>query len=195
MEFFEENTDFENFLDEEYSSEKESVSQEEVIDDIKVNYYIGKIKKNQEMKKMITDRSKAILEEYKDKVNLWKEKKHRALDNNNEFLMDQLKKYYDANAKNNKTKLHFPEGNLGYYKSRTSIAFDDEMIMEYIKMIRKKNNDPTAYSDFIKEVQTIDTKELKNQGVIDLETNTLKINDVAFPGVRITPGKEEFNIR
>jgi len=192
MEFFEENNEFEDFLEDQYAENKNA---ECVLDEAKVNYYISRIKKNNEMKQAIIDKAKVILEDYQDKVGIWKEKKIRALDNDSSFYLERLQTYYNANAKNNKTKLHFPEGNLGYYKTRSSIKFDEPMIMEYIDMIRLRDNNPGAYSEFIKTVPKLDTKKLKEFAEIDPETNLFKIDGVAIPGVRVIPSSEEFNVR
>lgn len=188
MDFLEENVnDFDEFLEEQYDNLT-------IVSDADVNYYIGRIKKNKYMAKMFEDQAKNILKDYKEKVENWKNNKIDAINDDNERCLSLLKDYFDRTAKNKSSKLRFPEGSIGFYKTRQSIDIDEEEVIEYLLRI-KDEYDFLNVDKYIENKPKLNTKLIRADGEVDSNNATFKLFKNPLPGVVVHPASEEFNVR
>lgn len=190
MEFLEENVsdfdDFNDFLEHEHDSDSLINTPADA------NYYIGRVKKNRYMIQLFEDQAKNILKNYKEKVEIWRDKKIEAIENDNARCLLMLKQYFDATAKSTDSKLRFPEGNIGFYKTRQSISIDEQQVLDYFNRLK----DEDALFDVNKYIENkpkVNTKQLRNDGVANGEVFSL--NGKVVPGVEVRPASEEFNVK
>ena len=179
-----EDLDINDFFDAEFDDPSDEDAE---IDDATANYYIARIKKDKELKEMYSEKAKAIKEDYVQKLAVWEQKHYNRLDNDIEYCLARLKSYYDARAKDEKTKLSLPEGNIGFYAKPQSISIDKEVVMQFIKEHPELNK-------YIQYKPDLDTKSLRKDGIID-EEYLFKIDGSTLPGVIVKPASKVFNIR
>ena len=192
MEFLEEQDDIQKYLDEIFDEES---SENDVLTEDQVNYYIGRIKRNKARLDMNKQRAKAILDSYKTKVENWVTKNEMVLTQDNEYCLSKLKTYWEANAKDNKTKLRFPEGSLGFYKKRQTMSVDQEEVVKFLEMIIDKDKaNSEEFKSLLTYVPKLDLKKFKEGGKVD-ENNIFKYGDYAFSGVTVTPSEDVFSVR
>lgn len=177
---------FEEFLDDSYNSNLES---EEIISDTDVNYYIGRVKRNEDKKAAVKNRSKTVLDDYKIRVSLWEEKQLKAIDYDTEKCMEKLEKYFAATSTNKNVKLSFPEGKIGYYKQRGSVKIDKEAAGEFVKLNDK------SLEPYIKTEYSVDFDTLKKDAEVNYDNLTFSVNGIVIPGVTVTAPSEKFSIR
>ncbi len=187
MDLEEKEVSFEEFLDDSFDVELE---QDEVITETEANYYIGRVKRNEDRKAAVKNRAKTILEDYKIRVSLWEERQLKAVDYDIEKCMEKLEKYFIATSTNKNSKLSFPEGRLGYYKQRGSIKIDKEVAGEFIKL-----NKDDSLDSYIKTEYSVDFDNLKKDAQVNYDDLTFSVNGVIIPGVTITAPSEKFSIR
>lgn len=190
MDFIEEvvDSDFEEFLDEKYEKESANGIQNED----SANYYIGRIKRNRDFIKMTEDKAKSLKDSFALKVDLWKTKKVNSLKNDIEHCMGLLSEYFERVAKDENVKLRFPEGNLGFYKTRESVKVDEKEVFDFIQKYNLNNG---GFERFIMTVPTLDKKTLKEEGHYDPESMSFKIDEIIIPGVTVTPSTKKLNVR
>ena len=108
--------------------------------------------------------------------------------------MSLLKDYFDRTAKNKSSKLRFPEGSIGFYKTRQSIDIDEEEVIEYLLRI-KDEYDFLDVDKYIENKPKLNTKLIRADGEVDSDNATLKLFKNPLPGVVVHPASEEFNVR
>ena len=187
MDLEEREVSFEEFLDDSFDTELE---QDEIITETEANYYIGRVKRNEDRKAAVKNRAKTILEDYKIRVSLWEEKQVKAIDYDVEKCMEKLERYFAATSANKSSKLSFPEGRLGYYKQRGSVKIDKEIAGEFVKL--NKNDSLNSY---IKTEYSVDFDTLKKDAQVNYDNLTFSVNGVVIPGVTVTAPSEKFSIR
>jgi hypothetical protein len=181
--------DFDEFLND-FMNQKEGILDEE-----SANYYIGRIKKNKANIEMVAEKAKNILANYKNKVELWSEKETQKYQNDIDHCLEMLRPYFEAHAKDSTTKLKFPEGSLGFYKTARSVKLDEKIILEEIKTL--ENIDYASYLElqkYIKQVPQLDKALIKKDAKVD-ETNVFKVGNVVLTGATVTPEKITFTVR
>ena len=80
--------DFENLIDDEIK--REALEATSISSVSSANYYIGLIKANREEMKNITNRAKEIIEDYKFRTELWRDKQIEILENQNNYILQML---------------------------------------------------------------------------------------------------------
>lgn len=189
MEFLEEVVDdFDEFL-------RDNHDDNFLVSDADVNYYIGRIKKNKYMAKMFEEQAKDILKDYKEKVEEWKAKKINSLENDNERCLSLLKDYFDRTAKNKSSKLRFPEGSIGFYKTRQSIDIDEEETLEYLLKVKKDYNGIYDVDKYVENTPKLNKKQIRADGELTPDGGGLKLFNNPVPGIVVHPASEEFNVR
>ena len=181
--------DFQEFLDQKSFEEAEAC---DVISEDLVNYYISRIKKNKEAQKMYEERAKNIIAEYSDKVKLWRDKHNNSIEEDIAYCLGKLEGYFEVNAKNDESKLRFPEGSIGFYKTRTSVKFDDEALLEFAL---DSEQNKSVFRDFLEFKPSINTKSLRNTLDLDPENGIASINGIIIPGVKVSGGNKKFDVR
>jgi hypothetical protein len=145
---------------------------------------------------MISERAKKILSDYKNKVELWSSKEEEKYERDIEHCLEMLRPYFDAHAKDSKSKLKFPEGTLGFYKTPRSIKLDEKIILQEFENAVTENEFLKMELDkYIKATPSLDKALLKKEGEIDEETGVFKIKGVPLMGAVITPEKNNFTVR
>lgn len=182
---------FDDFLDEQYV-----VKEGQAITADTANYYLGRIKSNNESKEAFEATAKELKAKYAEKVELWLAKQKQTLDNDNTHCLSILEQYFHQTQSNPDKKIKLPNGNIGFYKTRDSIQFSDN-ILEYIS-----NND--KLKQYIVPKYSVDTKALRSDSVINEVTDEkgnksvqLKIGDVVLPVDMVTVklGTKIFNFK
>lgn len=181
--------DFNDFLEKEMSQSSIMGIQT----DEEANYYVSRIKRNRNLEKMFSEKAKNIVADYKCKVEMWRDKKLNSLTNDSEHCLALLKEYYDKVAKDDTAKIRLPEGNIGFYKTRQSIDFDDEEVLTYLKKMHMDFDMPI--DNYIKTTTSLNTKEFRTKGIIDQETGTFSLNGYTIPGINVKLAKNEFAVR
>lgn len=152
--------------------------------DAEANDFIGKLKANKVMKEELEQRAKEIVDNIKYKVDLWKQKKFDSIDADNNRIMEMLTAYFNTNedvVSGKKTKLQFPNGNLGIYTTQTEgYNWDDEKaLLKFIQDARK--DDPFAFPGLLRTKQELDKTAIKAN--IQLKDGKPFIDGVAIPYV------------
>lgn len=152
--------------------------------DAEANDFIGKLKANKAMKEELEQRAKEIVDNIKYKVDLWKQKKFDSIDADNNRIMEMLTAYFNTNedvVSGKKTKLQFPNGNLGIYTTQTEgYNWDDEKaLLKFIQDARK--DDPFAFTGLLRTKQELDKTAIKAN--IQLKDGKPFIDGVAIPYV------------
>ena len=160
--------------------------------DSSANYYIGLVKANREEMKKITVRAKEIVDDYKFRTELWRDRQIETLENQNNYILQMLKSYYDANG-DGKSKLKFPNGNIGNYAVRESIKWDDEKaLVDFIREEKKKS--PLGFQNVLKLEYKLNKDELKSK-IKFTEDGKAIPEGVELPYITHTEKSEEFNVR
>lgn len=184
------NEDLSQLVDDEIR--EEAMNAAIITSDSSANYYIGLIKANREEMKNVTNRAKEIIDDYKFRTELWRDKQIELLENQNNFYLEQLKAYYVANG-DPKKRMKFPNGNIGNYAVRENIKWNDEKaLVEYIQEQKKKS--PLGFQNMLKIEYKLNKDEIKSRLVF---TNDGKatLDNVELPFVTHTEKREEFNVK
>ena len=182
--------DFECLIDDEIK--REALEATAISSNSSANYYIGIIKANREEMKKITTRAKEIVDDYKFRTELWRDKQIEILENQNNYILQMLKSYYDANG-DGKSKLKFPNGNIGNYAIRESIKYDDEKaLVDFIREEKKKS--PLGFQNILKLEYKLNKDELKSK-ITFTEDGKAILEGVELPFVTHTEKSEAFNVR
>ena len=152
--------------------------------DAEANDFIGKLKANKAMKEELKKRADEIVDNTKYKVNLWLQGTLDTLNTDDARIMEMLTAYFEANedvASGKKTKLQFPNGNLGIYTTQTEgYNWDDEKaLLKFIQDARK--DDPFAFPGLLRTKQELDKTAIKAN--IQLKEGKPFIGGVAIPFV------------
>lgn len=181
---------FENLIDDEIK--REALEATSISSVSSANYYIGLIKTNREEMKNITARAKEIIEDYKFRTELWRDKQIEILENQNNYILQMLKSYYEANG-DGKNKLKFPNGNIGNYAVRESIKWDDEKaLVDFIRKEKKKS--PLGFQNILKLEYKLNKDEIKSK-VQFTEDGKAILEGVELPFITHTEKSEAFNVR
>ena len=77
--------DFESLIDDEFK--REALEATAISSYSSANYYIGLIKANREEMKKITVRAKEIVDDYKFRTELWRDRQIETLENQNNYIL------------------------------------------------------------------------------------------------------------
>ena len=182
--------DFECLIDDEIK--REALEATAISSDSSANYYIGIIKANREEMKKITARAKEIVEDYKFRTELWRDKQIETLENQNNYILQMLKSFYDVNG-DGKSKLKFPNGNIGNYAVRESIKYDDEKaLVDFI--LEEKKKSPLGFQNILKREYKLNKDELKSK-IQFTEDGKAMLEGIELPFITHTEKSEAFNVR
>lgn len=182
--------DFECLIDDEIK--REALEATAISSESSANYYIGIIKANREEMKKITARAKEIVEDYKFRTELWRDKQIETLENQNNYILQMLKSFYDVNG-DGKSKLKFPNGNIGNYAVRESIKYDDEKaLVDFI--LEEKKKSPLGFQNILKREYKLNKDELKSQ-IQFTEDGKAMLEGIELPFITHTEKSEAFNVR
>lgn len=174
--------DIETEFLEDYDKELNSLTA--IKTDVEANDFIGKLKENKAMKEELTQRAKEIVENAKYKVDLWLQRKLEAIQADDERIMEMLKAYFEANedvASGKKTKLQFPNGNLGIYTTqKEGYNWDDEKALLAF-MVKARQEDPFAFHGLLKTELKLDKTAIKSN--IELKDGKPYLCGVELPYV------------
>lgn len=174
--------DIETEYQEEYDAQLNSLTA--IKTDAEANDLIGKVKANKAEMEELTQCAKQIIENEKYKVDLWLQRKLDALQADNDRINEMLKAYFEANedvAAGKKTKLQFPNGNLGIYVTqKEGYSWDDEKgLLNFLMEARKE--DPFAFHGLLKTEMKLDKTAIKSR--IEMKDGKPIIDGVEIPFV------------
>lgn len=174
--------DIETEFLEDYDKELNSLTA--ISSDVEANDFIGKLKENKALKEELAQRAKEIVENTKYKVDLWLQNKLDTIKADDDRIMEMLKAYYEANpdvAAGKKTKLQFPNGNLGVYTTqKEGYTWDDEKaLLTFLTDARR--DDPFAFPGLLKTELKLDKNAIKAS--IELKDGKPFISGIELPFV------------
>lgn len=185
--------DFQDFLEKRSFEESES---SDIISEDLANYYVAKIKKNKKIQDMYEERAKNIITEYSDKVKLWKEKHINSLEEDTKYCLGKLKDYFDSVANDEDAKIRFPEGNLGFYKTRVSVKIDENEVLDFaLNSVDNTDLDKSVFKDLLEYKPSVNKTSLRSIISLDAENGVAMINNVIIPGVKVSGGNKKFDVR
>lgn len=178
----------EQIIDEEIDSQLELT---EINSAWEADRLIGIIKKNKEEAKVIEQRAKEVIDNYKYKVGLWKEKSLETLENQNKYMMKMLTDYY-MKYSDGKTKMRFPNGNLGFYAVREKIEWEDEKsLISYIEEAIKIDS---SLSGLLRMKPELNKEEIKANMKFNNEGQAV-INGIVLPHISHVEKHNEVNVK
>lgn len=152
------------------------------------NFFLRRLEEARNEKDKINNTCDNEINKFNEKVNAFRSKEVRSLENAEAYYSTLLEKYASiALADSKKKSLKLPFGTLAFKTSPVKYIYDDEVLMKYIK-----DND---LSQFIRVKEEINKKDLKTALIVDKETGSISINDIPVNGVNITPGELSFSIK
>lgn len=150
------------------------------------NFYLKMINQLQEEKDQINEFTDELIKKDVEKYEQYRQDRLKPLDSKIEFYKNGLETFmrseYEASGK--KT-LKLPEGTLSIRKQQPNYVYNDDAILEYLKINNK--------DDFINIKYTVNKKDLKKAGTVI--GTSLYIDGKEVPGVLITEQEDKFDIK
>ena len=167
---------------------KESEEQTGPIDTVTANYYVGIVRKNKEKEAEYKEQAKAMLEDFKYKVDAWLRKRQTTLDYSTQLCLAKLEEYYRANQPANGKSISLPEGHIGFYSVAEKYSFD-----ENADMILKTLEDTEGLKQFVRYTPSINKVALKK--ACSFHDGQVFVGETLIPGATYTPKTTEFKAR
>ena len=158
-----------------------------ITNDGQANFFLRRLDEIRNEKDKINNTCNTEIEKFTQKVNDFRAKELKTLENTENFFITLLENYARIQLQDSKKKsLKLPFGTLSFKKSPAKYIYDDEQVMNFIKS--------NELSQFIRVKEEINKRDLKSALTIN-EEGIIKLNGMQIEGVTITPGEEIFNIK
>ena len=172
---------------------REEESQVTVItSDAQADRIIGIIQGYRDDMKTVKERAKETIDDYKFRVELWRDKQLETMEKQIEFYKGLLEDYYKAHS-DGKKKMKFPSGNIGIYATRESYKWEDEKGL-IAHLVEQSKNNPIVYGFTLTYEPKLDKEKIKSMVTIN-ENGIPEIEGVEVPYLSYTAKGEAFNVR
>lgn len=156
-----------------------------ITSDDQANFFLRRLEEIRNEKDKINTTCDREIEKFSQKVNDFRAKELRSLENTESFFMTLLENYARIQLNGSKKKsIKLPFGTLSFKKTQPKYVYDDKVIMNFIKV----NQMP----EFIRIKEEVNKKDLKAALTVNDE-GLILLNGKVMEGVVITPGEEKFS--
>ena len=163
-----------------------------ITSDAQADRIIGIIQSYREDMKTVKERAKETIDDYKFRVELWRDKQLETMDKQIEFYKGLLEDYYKAHS-DGKKKMKFPSGNIGIYATRESYKWEDEKALAEYFVEQSKTN-PVLYGFTLAYEPKLNKDKIKSMLTIN-ENGIPEIEGREVPYLSYTAKGEAFNVR
>lgn len=154
----------------------------------KANYFVKLV---QEINKDIEDIenfTKSEIERYVDHMNAFKEERIKSLSGQKYYFESMLRHFTETELAGTKKKsIKLPDGTLQIRKQSPKYTYEDEILLEWIKL-----NKPNYVKTTTKE--TVDKALLKKENIVD-SNNHMIIDGKIVEGVNIIEQEDKFDVK
>lgn len=177
-------------IDDEIREEESQITV--ITSDAQADRIIGIIQGYKDDMKTVRERAKETVDDYKFRVELWRDKQLETMEKQIEFYKGLLKDYYKAHS-DGKKKMKFPSGNIGFYATRESYKWEDEKALIAYFQEQSKSN-PIVYGFTLAYEPKLDKEKIKSMVRIN-EKGVPEIEGMEVPYMSYTAKGEVFNVR
>jgi phage host-nuclease inhibitor protein Gam len=187
--------ELDDFIAQEYINTDTYKAEEgfEITDKATANFVIKRLKDNLEQQKQIEDDAKEALNDYRLKVELFKEHSLSPLKYLETIYKNQLTEYLKQNLPKNKKSIKLVNGTIGFRKQKPAIEYDEPVLLEYLQ----KNH----LDKYIRLTPSINKQELTAGLTLNLVNNKASIPennntyDKYVPGIKVEVREDAFSIK
>lgn len=177
-------------IDDEIKEEESMVTV--ITSDAQADRIIGIIQGYREDMKTVKERAKETIDDYKFRVELWRDKQLGTMEKQIEFYKGLLEDYYKAHS-DGKKKMKFPSGNIGIYATREGYKWEDEKALAAYFVEQTKTN-PVLYGFTLAYEPKLNKEQIKSMVKIN-ENGIPEIEGKEVPYLTYTAKGEAFNVR
>lgn len=181
----------EAFIEESDVKEVGNVQKEGFIveDDRQADYIVKRIKAIRKEKEDVEALAKKALDDYATKVQVFTETKLNPLEYQEQYLLGLLETYAAQRLDGSKKKsIKLIEGTIGFHKRPLMIAYDEPVVLEFMKQ------HPDIARKFTKTTISLDKTQIRKAGVFD-DANQCTLDDVKIPGISAEVQPDSFSVK